>query len=141
MITRLPNGATVVEGVPQPLREANPGYTDVDGITRYWCGGESELYCAVHIVGSDFVAQEAADYSVPHRHSFPEINILAAAPGALVYSIVLDDSVRRVTSPACIYIPPGVLHSANAIDGAGAFVTVRLGGERGPTFTPVPASP
>jgi hypothetical protein len=68
-------------------------------------------------------------YSPPHKHDFPELNILvgrADDPGSLVYEILIGDERREVTSPATILIPPHVLHSANIVRGTGVYIAVRL---------------
>ncbi|HEY8109203.1 MAG TPA: hypothetical protein VIF43_04310 [Patescibacteria group bacterium] len=98
------------------------GYGDNADIRRYFAG--EPLYTAVHVV--DGAPQEERKYGIAHTHPFPEVNVLAGAPGELVYRIRVGEEEREVESPAVIVIPPDVIHSANLVKGSGAFVVLRL---------------
>ena len=62
-------------------------------------------------------------YCEPHRHDVDEINILLSQ-GHLLYDIRLGDERYEVEAPASVYIPAGLVHSANVIEGSGFFVAV-----------------
>ena len=62
-------------------------------------------------------------YCEPHVHDCPEINILLSFT-RLVYEIRLGDEVYLVEAPATIYIPAGLVHSANVVEGSGFFVAL-----------------
>jgi len=98
------------------------GYGAEPDIARYHA--PDPLYSAVHLV--DDADPKWREYSPRHVHAFPEVNILAGPPGALVFRIRLGDEEGDVESPAAIVIPPGVAHSANLVRGSGAFVVLRL---------------
>lgn len=98
------------------------GYGETDDATRYH--SSEPIYSAVWVIAG--AEEKERTYSPPHTHDFPELNILAAAPGELVYRIMIGDEERDVESPASILIPAGIPHSANIVRGAGAFVVVRL---------------
>ena len=51
------------------------------------------------------------------------VNILLSLD-RLVYEITLGDEVYEVEAPASIYIPAGLVHSANVIEGSGFFVAI-----------------
>ena len=62
-------------------------------------------------------------YCEPHVHDCPEINILVSLT-RLIYEIRLGDEVYIVEAPATIYIPAGLVHSANVVEGSGFFVAL-----------------
>jgi hypothetical protein len=62
-------------------------------------------------------------YCEPHRHDVSELNILLSHE-RLVYEIRLGDERYEVEAPASIYVPAGLLHSANVIEGSGFFVVI-----------------
>lgn len=69
------------------------------------------------------VSAERRAYCEPHVHDCPEINILLSL-GRLVYEITLGTEVYVVEAPASIYIPAGLVHSANVIEGSGFFLAI-----------------
>jgi hypothetical protein len=78
------------------------------------------VHVAVHEV-SDAVESDAC-CSERHSHPVPEIDLLIAPPGELVYRIELDGVEHEVSSPASVWIPAGVVHAANVVRGSGTFV-------------------
>jgi len=66
--------------------------------------------------------KKVKEYCELHVHQYDEINLILSESGKLVYSIQLGDEVFKVVSPAAIYIPAGLKHSANVISGKGLFV-------------------
>ena len=98
------------------------GYGDDPDVARYHC--PDPVYTSVHIIRDAQPGER--HYSPLHTHPFPELNILAAPPGELVFRITIGEEEHEVESPATVLIPAGVKHSANLVRGSGAFVVVRL---------------
>jgi hypothetical protein len=78
-----------------------------------------------HIVAHELCAVSAAKrvYSAPHCHDCPEMNILLSQ-SQLSFEIRLGDDVYVVQAPATVYIPAGLIHSANVIEGSGFYLAV-----------------
>jgi hypothetical protein len=78
-----------------------------------------------HIVAHEVrdVSADHRSYCEPHVHDCPEINILLSLT-RLVYEIRLGNEVYIVEAPATIYIPAGLVHSANVVEGSGFFVAL-----------------
>ena len=66
--------------------------------------------------------RKVKEYCDLHAHKYDEINLILSETGRLVYRIQLGEEVFKVSSPAAIYIPAGLKHSANVIKGKGLFV-------------------
>ncbi|MFZ5892762.1 MAG: hypothetical protein ACOY0T_17010 [Myxococcota bacterium] len=66
---------------------------------------------------------EHRQYCAPHLHDFAEVNILLTL-GRLKYEFRLGDETYRVEAPASIYVPAGLVHSANVIEGSGFFLAL-----------------
>jgi quercetin dioxygenase-like cupin family protein len=78
-----------------------------------------------HIVTHEIrdVSADRRSYCEPHVHDCPEINILLTL-ARLVYEIRLGDEVYLVEAPATIFIPAGLVHSANVVEGSGFFIAL-----------------
>jgi hypothetical protein len=78
-----------------------------------------------HIVTHEIrdVSADRRSYCEPHVHDCPETNILLSL-ARLVYEIRLGDEVYLVEAPATIYIPAGLVHSANVVEGSGFFIAL-----------------
>jgi hypothetical protein len=63
-------------------------------------------------------------YCELHWHEFDEINLILSESESLVYRIKLEDEEHIVRSPATIYIPKGIKHSAEVISGKGIYLTI-----------------
>jgi hypothetical protein len=100
-----------------------PFHKDVGSIKRFVPEG-FPIHMAIHEVSQTSTLDE--DYCDSHVHSFPELNLILGEPGALVYKIQLGDEIHEVESPASIWIPPYLEHSANVIRGKGYFIAIRL---------------
>lgn len=107
--------------VREPL-SAIAFHADAQGIERRVPRG-LPVHIAIHTIAE---ASRPDSYIAPHKHDVPELNLLIGEPGALVYEITLGDETYQVSSPASIWIPAGLEHSANAREGAGHFVCVIL---------------
>ena len=100
-----------------------PFHANTASIVRYFAR-QFPLHLAVHEVSP--VLYPPAEYTTPHRHTdCDEVNILISS-SELVYKILLDDEAFTVTSNTCIWIPAGMVHSANVLSGSGFFIAIRL---------------
>lgn len=88
---------------------------------------DANVRVAVHFVTD--VPKNVPAYCELHKHDCDEINLILSEDGALVYKVQLEDEVYEVTSPATIFIPKGIRHSAEVISGKGMFVCILLEGE------------
>jgi len=84
---------------------------------------KSSTHIAVHFVNSK---KKIPEYSVLHKHSHDEINLILSEKGKITYEIQLEDEVYKVTSPSTVFIPKGVRHKARVISGKGIFVCIIL---------------
>ena len=84
---------------------------------------KSSTHIAVHFVNSK---KKIPEYSVLHKHSHDEINLILSEGGKITYEIQLEDEFYKVTSPSTVFIPNGVRHKARVISGKGIFVCIIL---------------
>lgn len=82
------------------------------------------LHVAIHRVQD--AARQPETYVWPHSHQAPELNLLLGEPGELEYSYSFAGRARRIASPALVWIPAGVAHSAQVCRGSGVFVCAIL---------------
>ncbi len=82
---------------------------------------EANLHIAVHEIRD--LHKQDRNYCETHRHTCAELNLLVSFD-RLTFRITLDDEIYIQQAPATIFIPPGVLHSANAIEGSGFFIAI-----------------
>ena len=71
----------------------------------------------------DGVRPQQRRYCAPHLHDFAEVNLLLSA-SELKYEIRLGHETYLVEAPASIFIPAGLVHSANVFAGSGFFVAM-----------------
>ena len=111
-------------GVVQPLQLV-PFHGCAPFVRRLMAGPEihpgANMHIAVHEIRD--LSNQDRRYCEPHRHTCAEMNLLISFDHLLV-RITLDDEVYLQPAPATIFIPPGVLHSANAIEGSGFFIAI-----------------
>jgi quercetin dioxygenase-like cupin family protein len=111
-------------GVAEPL-EKLIFHSAAPFTRRRMAGGQlhpdAHLHIAVHEISDLGFAER--QYCAPHRHNCAEINLLLSLSN-LVFRITLNAEVYEVAAPASIYIPPGVIHSANVLEGTGFFVAI-----------------
>ena len=81
---------------------------------------EKGLRVVVHVIKK--AVKKKRDYCELHRHDYDEVNLILSEKGKLVYRIQLEDEVYIVKSPASVYIPKGIRHSANVVSGEGIYV-------------------
>ena len=99
-----------------------PFHKDTACITRYTAKG-FPFHLAVHRVSPVWVPP--VEYTEPHWHSdHDEINIIIGEN--LSYKIQMGKDVMTVHNNTSIWIPKGMLHAANVLEGSGFFVTIRI---------------
>jgi len=86
----------------------------------------SNTHVAVHFVNGNH--KKMSEYSMLHKHSADEINLIVSENSKLKYEIQLGDETYKVTSPSTVFIPKGVSHKAKFISGKGIFVCIILSG-------------
>lgn len=101
------------------------GAGDAPLLRRVLSGGSVHPQAEKRIVAHELreVSFERRTYCEPHVHDCPEFNILLSL-GRLVYEITLGNEAFIVEAPATIYIPAGLVHSANVIEGSGFFIAI-----------------
>ena len=80
---------------------------------------KSDMHIAVHYVNA---RKKMPQYSKLHKHNVDEINLILSENGKITYEIQLDDEIYRVSSPATVFIPKGIMHRAQVLSGKGIFV-------------------
>ena len=73
--------------------------------------------------------KKMSEYSMLHKHSADEINLIISENSKLKYEIQLGDETYKVSSPSTVFIPKGVRHKAKFISGKGVFVCIILSGK------------
>jgi hypothetical protein len=102
---------------------ALPFHINAKGIKRLVAQG-LPVHLGVHLISeSQSTPQE---YTSPHAHESPEVNIILSEKDRLVYLITVGEEEFRVESPAAVWIPKDVLHSAKFLEGSGSFICVVL---------------
>ena len=87
----------------------------------------SNTHIAIHFVNGNH--KKMSEYSMLHKHSADEINLIVSENSKLKYEIQMDDETYKVTSPSTVFIPKGVRHNAKFISGKGIFVCIILSGK------------
>lgn len=93
------------------------------GIERL-LGSGFPLHLAVHHINN--IQDTPPVYVAPHKHETPELNLILAPKGELTYKIKIGLHDYNVESPAAVWIPRELVHSANVISGSGYFVCIIL---------------
>ena len=99
-----------------------PFHKDVPWIERY-CPEHFPLHLAIHKVSQAINMEE---YTALHSHDMHELNIILGNEGGLEYSVGLGDEEYTVCSNFSIWVPGGLMHSANVIKGSGYYIVVRF---------------
>ena len=108
--------------LPAALSEV-PFHKNTRSITRLFAE-DFPVHLAIHEVSA--VTEAPASYTEPHMHAdSDEINIIVSA-NTLWYKIQLGATEYIVQNNAAIWIPRGLIHSANVLHGSGYFITLRL---------------
>jgi hypothetical protein len=85
---------------------------------------DADIYVAIHEAKN--LPAAVPDYQVPHCHNTDEFYyFIGDGPdlGGLEGQIIFEGKAHRIVSPACVYIPAGVVHEYKVTRGAGT-VTV-----------------
>ncbi|MCK5629776.1 MAG: 2-isopropylmalate synthase [Nanoarchaeota archaeon] len=88
---------------------------------------ESSTYISVHVIKD--LPKEFPKYSELHKHDCDEINLILSEDDKLIYKVQFENELYEVSSPATIFIPKGVKHSAEVLSGKGIFVCIILQGD------------
>lgn len=100
-----------------------PFHQNTAFITRYFAR-RFPLHLAVHEVSPVLVPP--AEYTQPHKHlDCDEINIILSDDD-LLYKIRIGEETFVAGKNSCVWIPRGVMHSANVMKGSGYFITLRI---------------
>lgn len=105
-------------------------HLDVEGIIRYALMGREDFYgkgfhLAVHVVSAKYYDQPA-EFAVPHKHDFDEINIIIPVNSNLVYDFEVKGEKMRLPAPYTLFIPAGADHYAKPVEGEGIFICIQL---------------
>lgn len=112
------------QNAPSPLSTVAHHY-DVACVERFF-SDTFPMHLAIHKVTN---AADIAQYTDPHSHDVPEINIIIADnEDGLEYEIQLEDETYCVTANSTVWIPAGMMHASNVIAGSGYFIAIRLNG-------------
>jgi mannose-6-phosphate isomerase-like protein (cupin superfamily) len=112
----------VYEMLPIPLSNV-PFHENTESITRWFAAG-FPVHLAVHEV-SPVIAPPFED-TQPHVHDDThEVNIIISQH-LLLYKIQVGNEFYTVSNNASIWIPRGVVHAANVLQGSGYFITMRF---------------
>ncbi len=100
-----------------------PFHYDTPAVTRYFAD-KFPVHLGVHQVSA--LQGPPPEYTLPHRHEeWHEVNLIVS-PDELVYQIQLGDNKYILRNNACIWIPKGMLHAANVLEGSGYYIAFRL---------------
>lgn len=88
----------------------------------------------IHVAAHNVTGSPSRKYCQEHtHHDCHELNLVLPGSNGLTYSLNLDGNRHLIDYPAAIWLPPGASHSANALQGTGWFVCVRLSTPWGPS--------
>jgi uncharacterized RmlC-like cupin family protein len=113
-------------GLVQPLHHVPFHANGIAPLTRrVMAGADVHPQLNKHLVTHELrnVSAGHRAYCEPHVHNCAEINILLSMTH-LSYEIRLEDEIYIVQAPATIYIPAGLVHSANVLEGTGFFLAM-----------------
>ena len=99
-----------------------PFHREIDDIKR-WVAKSFPMHLAVHRIHD---AKDVPHYTESHQHQAPEINMILGDDNKLTYKIQLGSEIYIVKSPASIWIPSGLEHSANVVEGSGYYICLIL---------------
>ena len=112
----------IYELAPSSLASV-PFHDDTKSITRFFAEN-FPVYLAVHEISP--VVLPPKEYTQLHVHEdHDEINIILSGQN-LLYKIQVGDEEYIAGNNSCIWIPRGVMHSANVLQGIGYFITMRI---------------
>jgi hypothetical protein len=81
----------------------------------------------IHVASHKITGSPPIKYCQEHaHHRCYELNLVLPSSNGLSYEIGIDGDRHIVNYPSAVWLPPGILHSANALTGSGWFVCIRL---------------
>lgn len=108
--------------LPAPLSDV-PFHQDTRSVTRLFAEN-FPVHLAIHEISP--VSTPPVEYTEPHVHDdSDEINIILSTQ-SLWYKIQLGATEYMVQNNSSIWIPRGMVHAANVLQGSGYFITIRL---------------
>jgi mannose-6-phosphate isomerase-like protein (cupin superfamily) len=114
--------SVVYEMIPSALANV-PFHDDTKAITRFFAEN-FPVYLAVHEISP--VMLPPREYTLLHEHEDnDEVNIILSKQ-SLLYKIQVGEEEYIAGNNSCIWIPRGVMHSANVLQGTGYFITIRM---------------
>jgi mannose-6-phosphate isomerase-like protein (cupin superfamily) len=114
--------SVVYEMTPSALANV-PFHDDTKAITRFFAEN-FPVYLAVHEISP--VMLPPREYTQLHVHEdTDEVNIILSSQ-KLLYKIQVGDEEYIAGNNSSIWIPRGVMHSANVLQGTGYFITMRI---------------
>lgn len=121
----LKNDHLVTHGVELPLQ--NIKFHEQAPLKRILMSGlgssaNFDMHIAIHEINED-LPFEHREYSKKHRHNCDEWNIILGSEG-FTFEITLDEEIYEVQSPATVFIPKGMRHSANVLKGKGFYIAI-----------------
>lgn len=120
----LKHQSLISTGIVQPL-QSMPFHDEAPILRRLMSGknlhSEADKHIAIHEISH--LQPQDRSYCQPHYHNCNEFNLILSFE-KLVFRITLGDETYIVNAPASIFIPRGLSHSANVIEGQGFFITI-----------------
>jgi mannose-6-phosphate isomerase-like protein (cupin superfamily) len=114
--------SVVYEMTPSALANV-PFHDDTKAITRFFAEN-FPVYLAVHEISP--VMMPPMEYTQLHIHDdSDEVNIILSKQ-SLLYKIQVGEEEYIAGNNSSIWIPRGVMHSANVLQGTGYFITMRI---------------
>ena len=121
-LTKNKKSSFIHDMVPSALANV-PFHDDTKSITRFFAEN-FPLYIAVHEISP--VMLPPTEYTQLHVHEdHDEVNIILSRQ-SLLYKIQIGEEEYIAGNNSCIWIPRGVMHSANVLQGTGHFITMRV---------------
>jgi len=109
--------------LPEAALGGVPFHQDTFFITRYFTE-KFPFHLAIHEISPVF--NPPAEYTELHQHDdCNEVNIIISSTH-LLYKIVLGSEEYLVPGNSAIWIPRGMIHSANVLEGSGFFIAMRI---------------
>src|SRR5690242_9139446 len=132
----------ISSGISEPLSSI-PFHRDAPLERRRMAGWDlhpsANLHVAVHEIRAVPHVEERS-YCLSHTHDCAELNLLIAFE-RLVFRFTLGDEEYIQAAPASVFIPAGLPHSANVIEGSGFFVVILASGDYQRSLVGAPSGP
>lgn len=108
--------------IANPMRDIDAHEMSKD-VVRF-----ATLDLPIHVAAHNVTGSPTSEYCKDHIHdNCHELNLVLPGSNGLAYNLRIDGKNHLVDHPSAIWLPPGVSHSANALEGTGWFVCIRFG--------------